>query len=173
MTIQEKLYFLRQLQHSYSSIGALIPTSRYAAHAMASECARRSGPRAILEVGPGTGAITAAIIASMGPDDRLTLCELNADFVAYLRRRFETDPEFQIVLSIIKEGLQVDPKKYHKMKERLVGVSEETTTGVKRLYQMQESGALLFPAINVNDSVTKSKVFVSSSLHSFSVLSLH
>ncbi|XP_050125818.1 adenosylhomocysteinase-like [Malus sylvestris] len=43
------------------------------------------------------------------------------------------------------------------MKDRLVGVSEETTTGVKRLYQMQASGALLFPAINVNDSVTKSK----------------
>ncbi|KAD4586073.1 hypothetical protein E3N88_23674 [Mikania micrantha] len=60
--------------------------------------------------------------------------------------------EFQIVLSIIKEGLQIDPKKYHKMKERLVvGVSEETTTGVKRLYQMQANGTLLFPAINVND----------------------
>jgi adenosylhomocysteinase len=44
------------------------------------------------------------------------------------------------------------------MKERLVGVSEETTTGVKRLYQMQINGTLLFPAINVNDSVTKSKV---------------
>ena len=44
------------------------------------------------------------------------------------------------------------------MKDRLVGVSEETTTGVKRLYQLQASGALLFPAINVNDSVTKSKV---------------
>jgi adenosylhomocysteinase len=44
------------------------------------------------------------------------------------------------------------------MKDRLVGVSEETTTGVKRLYQMQETGTLLFPAINVNDSVTKSKV---------------
>ncbi|KAL8243250.1 hypothetical protein R6Q59_009508 [Mikania micrantha] len=42
--------------------------------------------------------------------------------------------EFQIVLSIIKEGLQIDPKKYHKMKERLVGVSEETITGVKSLY---------------------------------------
>jgi len=97
MTLQEKLYFVRQLQTSFTSIGALIPTSRYAARAMASECARRSGPRAILEVGPGTGAITAAIIASMGPDDRLTLCELNADFVAYLRRRFETDPEFQRV----------------------------------------------------------------------------
>ncbi|CBI14896.3 unnamed protein product, partial [Vitis vinifera] len=46
---------------------------------------------------------------------------------------------------------------YRKMKERLVGVSEETTTGVKRLYQMQANGTLLFAAINVNDSVTKSK----------------
>ncbi|RWW50701.1 hypothetical protein BHE74_00043034, partial [Ensete ventricosum] len=68
--------------------------------------------------------------------------------------------EFQIVLGIIRDGLKVDPKKYHKMKERLVGVSEETTTGVKRLYQMQASGALLFSAINVNDSVTKSKVYL-------------
>ncbi|KAL7204756.1 hypothetical protein ACSBR2_017793 [Camellia fascicularis] len=45
------------------------------------------------------------------------------------------------------------------MKQRLVGVSEETTTGVKRLYQMQADGTLLFPAINVNDSVTKSKFY--------------
>ncbi|KAL0340577.1 UNVERIFIED_CONTAM: Adenosylhomocysteinase [Sesamum radiatum] len=68
--------------------------------------------------------------------------------------------EFQIVLTIIRDGLKADPKKYTKMKERLVGVSEETTTGVKRLYQMQANGSLLFPAINVNDSVTKSKVGV-------------
>ena len=66
--------------------------------------------------------------------------------------------EFQIVLGIIRDGLKVDPKKYHKMKGRLVGVSEETTTGVKRLYQMQANGTLLFSAINVNDSVTKSQV---------------
>ncbi|XP_068332235.1 adenosylhomocysteinase-like [Pyrus communis] len=65
--------------------------------------------------------------------------------------------EFQLVLTIIRDGLNTDPKRYHKMKDRLVGVSEETTTGVKRLYQMQASSTLLFPAINVNDSVTKSK----------------
>ncbi len=59
--------------------------------------------------------------------------------------------------------MKENPKKYHKMVERLVGVSEETTTGVKRLYQMQDSGSLLFPAINVNDSVTKSKVLYRSS----------
>ncbi|KAK9186440.1 hypothetical protein WN944_020775 [Citrus x changshan-huyou] len=46
------------------------------------------------------------------------------------------------------------------MKEILVGVSEETMTGVKRLYQMQENGTLLFPAINVNDSITNRKVAV-------------
>jgi len=68
-----------------------------------------------------------------------------------------TNLEFQMVLGLIKESLKVDPLRYHGMKNRLVGVSEETTTGVKRLYQMQASGTLLFPAINVNDSVTKSK----------------
>uniref|UniRef100_A0A0D6R166 Adenosylhomocysteinase n=1 Tax=Araucaria cunninghamii TaxID=56994 RepID=A0A0D6R166_ARACU len=68
-----------------------------------------------------------------------------------------TNPEFQLVLGLIKESLKEDPLKYHKMKDRLVGVSEETTTGVHRLYQMQANGTLLFPAINVNDSVTKSK----------------
>ncbi|KAI5444625.1 hypothetical protein KIW84_013046 [Lathyrus oleraceus] len=65
--------------------------------------------------------------------------------------------EFQLVLTIIRDGLKTDPQMYRKMKERLIDVSEETTTGVKRLYQMQASGTLLFPAINVNDSVTKSK----------------
>ncbi|KAF8016278.1 hypothetical protein BT93_H1702 [Corymbia citriodora subsp. variegata] len=67
------------------------------------------------------------------------------------------DAEFQILLTIIRDGLKTDPKRYHKMKGRLVGVSEETTTGVKRLYQMQANGTLSFSAINVGDSITKSK----------------
>merc|ERR1711971_109416 len=65
--------------------------------------------------------------------------------------------EFKIVLGLLKDCIPKDPKKFHKMAEVMVGVSEETTTGVKRLYEMQASGSLLFPAINVNDSVTKSK----------------
>ena len=69
-----------------------------------------------------------------------------------------TNPEFQIVLTIIRDSLKESPKKYRTMAAKMRGVSEETTTGVKRLYQMQLSGTLLFPAINVNDSVTKSKV---------------
>ena len=67
------------------------------------------------------------------------------------------NPEFKIVLQVIKDGLARDATKWTRMAARMVGVSEETTTGVKRLYDMQEQGALLFPAINVNDSVTKSK----------------
>lgn len=65
--------------------------------------------------------------------------------------------EFQIVLRVIRDNLEKDPSKWRRMAKRLVGVSEETTTGVHRLYQMANSGVLLFPAINVNDSVTKSK----------------
>jgi adenosylhomocysteinase len=65
--------------------------------------------------------------------------------------------EFKCVLSIIKGTLTKDPKKWTKVAARMFGVSEETTTGVHRLYQMEKNNALLFPAINVNDSVTKSK----------------
>ena len=65
--------------------------------------------------------------------------------------------EFQIVLGLIRDSLPKDSTKWTRMAKRLVGVSEETTTGVKRLYEMTASGTLLFPAINVNDSVTKSK----------------
>ncbi|CAL5349767.1 unnamed protein product [Camellia sinensis] len=68
-----------------------------------------------------------------------------------------SNAEFKILREIIKDGLKSDPKKYRKKVERIVGVSEETTTGAKRLYQMAAEGVLLFPAINVNDSVTKSK----------------
>lgn len=57
----------------------------------------------------------------------------------------------------IKFGLETSKDKWHKMVKNVRGVSEETTTGVHRLYQMFEKGTLLFPAINVNDSVTKSK----------------
>ena len=65
--------------------------------------------------------------------------------------------EFKIVLEIIKAKLQEDATFWHRMAPHIKGVSEETTTGVHRLYQMEERGELLFPAINVNDSVTKSK----------------
>jgi len=65
--------------------------------------------------------------------------------------------EFKCVLGIIAKTLTEDPRRWTKMAQGLVGVSEETTTGVHRLYEMAKNGTLMFPAINVNDSVTKSK----------------
>jgi adenosylhomocysteinase len=65
--------------------------------------------------------------------------------------------EFQVVLSLLTRSLEEDPRRWTKIGQGIKGVTEETTTGVHRLYQMVESGELLFPAINVNDSVTKSK----------------
>lgn len=65
--------------------------------------------------------------------------------------------EENIILKTLKAVQAEDNQKWHKIMKRLRGVSEETTTGVHRLYQMMERGELLIPAINVNDSVTKSK----------------
>jgi adenosylhomocysteinase len=65
--------------------------------------------------------------------------------------------EFRIILQLLTRTLGEDPQKWTRVGESVKGVTEETTTGVHRLYQMQEQGTLLFPAINVNDSVTKSK----------------
>ncbi len=62
-----------------------------------------------------------------------------------------------IILNLLKKILTNDSGKWHRIVKEWKGVSEETTTGVHRLYQMQEKGELLVPAINVNDSVTKSK----------------
>jgi adenosylhomocysteinase len=67
------------------------------------------------------------------------------------------DPEFTIVLKLIKNSILKNPTYFTKMAAGIHGVSEETTTGVHRLYQMAKTDRLLFPAINVNDSVTKSK----------------
>lgn len=65
--------------------------------------------------------------------------------------------EFKIVLTQIKRLLPINPNKWHQLAARWIGVSEETTTGVHRLIEMSKKGELLVPAINVNDSVTKSK----------------
>ena len=65
--------------------------------------------------------------------------------------------EFRIFLSLLQQTVAEDPTRWTRVAEEIKGVTEETTTGVHRLYQMAEAGTLLFPAINVNDAVTKSK----------------
>jgi adenosylhomocysteinase len=68
-----------------------------------------------------------------------------------------SNPELAIVLGLLQRSLKTEPSKWTEMAKHIKGVTEETTTGVKRLYKMAKDGELLFPAINVNDSVTKSK----------------
>ena len=65
--------------------------------------------------------------------------------------------EERIIENLIREVLKKDSNHWHKVQKQVIGVSEETTTGVHRLVQMEKEGHLLFPAYNVNDSVTKSK----------------
>jgi adenosylhomocysteinase len=65
--------------------------------------------------------------------------------------------EYRIILDVLRRSLAAEPKKWQGVADGILGVTEETTTGVHRLYQLAEQGQLLFPAINVNDSVTKSK----------------
>ncbi|RNL81540.1 adenosylhomocysteinase [Halostreptopolyspora alba] len=69
----------------------------------------------------------------------------------------EDPDEYKVVLERLRNSLAADPKKWTTIASKIKGVTEETTTGVHRLYEMHRNGELLFPAINVNDSVTKSK----------------
>ncbi|HUJ06040.1 MAG TPA: adenosylhomocysteinase [Streptosporangiaceae bacterium] len=70
----------------------------------------------------------------------------------------DDDPEeWHVILGVLRASLAAEPGKWTKTANAILGVTEETTTGVHRLYEMARTGTLLFPAINVNDSVTKSK----------------
>ena len=75
---------------------------------------------------------------------------------SFLDRKASSTEE-QVIIDLLKQTLRETPQRWHGVVKDWRGVSEETTTGVHRLYQMQERGELLVPAINVNDSVTKSK----------------
>jgi len=91
----------------------------------------------------------------------------DATLFVHLGQRAEEDPsvldktpeseEERILIAAIRRSIERDPQRFHRINKDIRGVTEETTTGVLRLYQMLERGELLFPAINVNDSVTKSK----------------
>ncbi|HML73492.1 MAG TPA: adenosylhomocysteinase [Anaerohalosphaeraceae bacterium] len=102
-----------------------------------------SGPDMIVDDG---GDATLMVIQGMKVEKNPSLLKKKSD-----------NKEFQIILDRLAAGLKTSPKKWTAIAKKLRGVSEETTTGVHRLYQLAEAGELPFPAINVNDSVTKSK----------------
>ncbi len=94
--LSEYRLFVREYVRNFRTTGAILPSSRGLARAL-SRYVARGGPKHVLEVGPGTGAVTEQIIARMGPEDRLDLVELNGSFVERLRERFDTEPAFRQV----------------------------------------------------------------------------
>jgi adenosylhomocysteinase len=111
--------------------------------AMALSFAGGKGPNLIVDDG---GDATLLIHKGYNAEDDASILNVEAG-----------NHEEKVILDLLKDILKEDPKKWHRTVEEWRGVSEETTTGVHRLYQMKERGELLVPAINVNDSVTKSK----------------
>ncbi len=103
----ENALFFREYLRNFHSTGALLPSGRFLAAALARFVGGRTGngeatagrvrPLRILEVGPGTGAVTRRIVAAMGRDDTLDLVELNETFVSRLRECFQHDPAFRAV----------------------------------------------------------------------------
>ena len=125
--------FFQEYLHNFHHTGAVSPSSRFLASALARHVAEGNGrgkgaradsagansagsadsgsgndaggksdPRRVLEVGPGTGAVTGRIVASLGPDDRFDLVEWNERFVDCLRRRFETEPAWKAVADRVR-----------------------------------------------------------------------
>lgn len=94
--IRDHRVFWREFRRNFATTGAVMPSGRKLASALARHIDRRV-PQRILEVGPGTGAVTREIVKHMGPEDELVLVEANASFVEQLQKRFATDPHFRQV----------------------------------------------------------------------------
>ncbi|HVA51332.1 MAG TPA: methyltransferase domain-containing protein [Pirellulales bacterium] len=89
--------FLREYLRHFHHTGAILPSSRSLGAALARHVSDGNGDRRILEVGPGTGAVTRQIVSRLGHSDRLDLVELNSAFVERLKHRFEREPPFAAV----------------------------------------------------------------------------
>ena len=83
--------FWRQFRQQFHTTGAVLPSGRFLARSLARYVGGNGAGQRILEVGPGTGAVTAQIVRVLGPHDRLDLVELNDDFVRRLNERFATE----------------------------------------------------------------------------------
>jgi phospholipid N-methyltransferase len=87
--------FYKEFRRTFGTTGSILPSSRNLARAMVWPFRRRHSPARVLEVGAGTGAVTAEILRHMEPGDHLDIVEINSQFVDVLRRRFATEPLFQ------------------------------------------------------------------------------
>jgi phospholipid N-methyltransferase len=93
----EHVEFFRQYRRRFQTTGAVAPSSRFLARALAKPLERHAGACRVLEVGPGTGAVTRRIVRFIKPADRFDLVELNETFVNVLKQRFAEEPDFRAV----------------------------------------------------------------------------
>ncbi len=87
--------FCKEFIRSFKTTGAVLPSGKALAKALVSPIQEISGPRIILEAGPGTGAVTTHLLRYLREEDQLILCEINPQFADYLTRRLEEDPQWQ------------------------------------------------------------------------------
>jgi phosphatidylethanolamine/phosphatidyl-N-methylethanolamine N-methyltransferase len=87
--------FFREFRRQYQNTGSILPSGKALGRALVGPMNKAPSPRRILEVGPGTGAVTREIVARLRPGDHLDIVEINERFVAHLRERFETEPIFR------------------------------------------------------------------------------
>jgi len=95
--LSEYRLFFRQFLQNYHTTGAILPSGPWLAAALVRHVGRNGGKRRVLEVGPGTGAVTRRIVRHLGPEDRLDLAELNPDFARQLNHSLQTDPALAAV----------------------------------------------------------------------------
>ena len=94
--------FWQEFRQTFHTTGAVLPSGRLLSRALAIQVGLDERPRRILEVGPGTGAVTAEIIPRLGPEDRLDLVELNERFAEILRQRLNEDEKWQRVANRVR-----------------------------------------------------------------------
>lgn len=93
--IRENVVFLREFLTEFQNTGTCFPTSKWAALELTEPLRGEHDPLNILELGPGTGSVTVQILRDMGPQDTLTICEINERFMKALKERLEENPDFQ------------------------------------------------------------------------------
>lgn len=98
MQFSESIEFFKEFISNIQEVSAVAPTSTYAGDALAAEAARFQGPKRVLEVGAGSGAITVRIAPHISAQDHLTVCELNSNFVQRLRQRFTQEQPLRAIL---------------------------------------------------------------------------
>ena len=95
--VRDHIEFFRQFRQRFETTGAIAPSSRFLASAMTRPMREANKPLRVLEVGPGTGAVTRKIVTLLGPEDRFDLVELNETFAALLQDRFKTHADYRRV----------------------------------------------------------------------------